>query len=145
MPGSTVDRVVGPAPDEVAAAQAHTGMLVVYSSREVTESPTRVDPDVAVHTPYEVRSQDGIFERRVVNSDGLRTEPDQVLLPPGRYRVIASAQEYGTVTVPVDVVAGRTTTVHLDANDYVAARRIPDSARVRLGDGQIVGWVDTGS
>jgi hypothetical protein len=49
------------------------------------------------------------------NDNGTSWEgPAEVQLPPGKYRVVARANGYGTVTVPVTVAAKQTTTVHLE-------------------------------
>ena len=70
-------------------------------------------------------------------------EPALVSLPPGRYEILAQAQDWaGTVevTVPVVIRAGRTTTAHL-VDGWKPHRHYTDKDVVRLPDGEIAGWL----
>ena len=60
-------------------------------------------------------------------------------LAPGKYRVVAHANGYGTVTVPVVIDATHVTTVHLNggSSDETADNQ---NDTVRLPDGNVVGW-----
>jgi hypothetical protein len=67
-------------------------------------------------------------------------EATRVQLPPGKYRVAASSNGYGTVIVPVVIAANRTTAVHLDGSSSWASNAALNGANsVRLPDGEIVG------
>jgi len=62
-------------------------------------------------------------------------------LPAGTYRVVARANGYGIVTVPVVIEKNQVTTVHLEGGgswENEVARSQSDA--VRLPDGRIVGW-----
>jgi hypothetical protein len=64
-----------------------------------------------------------------------------VELPAGTYRIIAQANGYGFVTVPVTVVAGHETILHLEGGDrWPNPRAFNQSNAVRLPDGEVVGW-----
>jgi hypothetical protein len=139
-----VSNPIGPPPDGLSTSidAASDGTLVVYSSYGVGEAPTDYDASMRTHTPYDIRTVDGALVKHVGSNHGGRFDgtPDAVSLPVGRYQVSATAQEYGRMDVPVEIVAGRTTTVHLDSNEAVRAQQRSNTALIRLPDGQIVGW-----
>jgi len=95
------------------------------------------------YTDYHVYSPDETRLVKAVHNDtGKLVEgPARVQLPAGKYRVIARANGYGTVTVPVVIKANQTTTIHLEgSNWWPRSSLIFEANPVRLPSGQIVGW-----
>ncbi len=132
---------VGPAPD-VSTAPGFEGTLVVYSAPDSSFDPNG-SPYRDRYTPYRVLSADGREEVRTVrNDDGrLLGSPEKVQLPIGHYQVLARANGYGPVTVPVLIKAHQVTTVHLEgAHWWPRNSGILDASPVRLPRGEIVGW-----
>jgi len=90
---------------------------------------------------YWLYSAEGKRLKYISNRTGSRgPEPAKVSLPPGRYKVVARAASFGTVTVPVVLEAGKTTFVHLDGSELTGASPNSTSEVVRLPDGLIIGW-----
>jgi len=133
---------VGPPPASVAQHGTTSGTLVVYSAFSVNFDFNARDPYRQEYSDYRIFSQDGKFLQRVHNDSGLDwSSPAAVSLPAGRYRVTASANGYGAVTVPVQVEANRTTTVHLEGDSSWPDKSLsPGGNAVRLPDGRFVGW-----
>jgi hypothetical protein len=113
------------------------GILVVYSAYDVT------GPGISNHhSDYKIFAGDGKPLQIVHNHNvGLYEDPASVELSPGTYRVVAKADSYGIVTVPVVVKANQVTTVHLERGGSWPNESIfSQTNSVRLPDGQIVGW-----
>jgi hypothetical protein len=93
------------------------------------------------YTDYEVFSDQGQLLQTVHNDGGTALEgPRPVSLPPGRYRVIAQANGFSKVTVPIIIAAHHLTTVHLEGGAAWGSRGQGGSnSLVRLPDGQVVG------
>lgn len=113
------------------------GQLQVFSAligRTEGDNPTWFQ-----HTDYTVYNQNGKAVKHVANEAGHYAEtPRLIRLPPGRYVVKAQAKDYLSVEVPVVIVAGRVTRVHLDnAWQPTAARK---TGLVSLPAGNPVGW-----
>jgi hypothetical protein len=131
---------VGPSTAPATVAPVHTGTLAVYSAFEVNADFNSRDPDRAEYSNYRIYSPDGKLLEHVQNDNGSNFgSPAAVTLAPGKYRVVARANGYGTVTVPVVVTANRVTTVHLEggSSDETADNQ---NDTVRLPDGNVVGW-----
>ena len=116
------------------------GSLVVFSAFDPTPHFSAL-PYRIYYTDYKLVSENGTLLQSVHNDNGTALEgPKTVSLPPGKYRVLARANGYGRVTVPVVIEARRTTTVHLESG---MAGKIGPSAGpqglVRFPDGRIVG------
>ena len=127
---------VGPA-QAGAAIPGAQGYLRVYSAtrtREIGE-----DTFYYTHTRYHIFDPAGTLVKTVPNHLGdMDQNPADVNLPAGRYLVKAQSDVYGWVTVPVVIIGGQTTEVHLESTwrgPDVAAERL-----VRLPDGRPVGW-----
>jgi hypothetical protein len=93
---------------------------------------------------YSLYAPDGRLLQRVRNGTGMNdADPTSVALSPGDYRVEAESEDdydvTSTVTVPVCVAPGRTTTVHLDGNWNPPASANANQL-VRLPNGCFVGW-----
>jgi hypothetical protein len=80
--------------------------------------------------------------RTVHNDNGELVEgPAEVSLAGGRYRVVALANGYGLVIVPVVIVRSQVTTVHLEGSpSWPDKQALLHSNPVRLPDGEIAGW-----
>src|SRR5579864_4779353 len=89
------------------------GYLCVYS-----DTKTRQVGDNTyyyTHTPYSVYDQSGVRVQWVRNHLGdMDQSPTRVTLPVGHYNVVAESTSYGRVTVPIVVLGGRETDIHLD-------------------------------
>ena len=58
-----------------------------------------------------------------------------------RYRVVAQANGYGRVTIPVVIEAHQTTVLHLEGGgSWPSEAEFNQTNAVRLPDGQIIGW-----
>jgi hypothetical protein len=93
---------------------ATSGTLVVF-----TAPTARADPLAAplrlTYSDYRLQSETGADLGTIKNhSDSVWEGPVAVALPGGRYRITARANGLGTVVIPIRVVEGLTTTVHLD-------------------------------
>jgi|SRR5437667_6721262 len=133
-----IQTAVGPPPFESRTGSLE-GRLAVFSALDAGMSS---DPDASVHhLDYRIFSADGKQLKYVHNWVGTFIEdPAVVSLAPGRYSVVARAVASGTVTVPVIIEAGKTTSVHLDGSKVDDGRKTSESDLVRLPDGWIVGW-----
>ncbi len=127
---------VGPAPQVAEKVQTPQGWLVVYSALDSGDF-TGEDQVIPHHSAYEIFSSDGKRLKYVPN-DVL--DPDAVRLPPGNYKIVASATDYRAVTVPVVIETGKVTVVHLDGSQPTIERPTPASDLVQLPGGLIVGW-----
>jgi hypothetical protein len=74
------------------------------------------------------------------NDDTMLQRPVGVGLPAGKYTVQARANGYGLVSVPVMILAGQNTLVHLEGGANFGNHPATDTDTVRLPEGQIVGW-----
>jgi hypothetical protein len=130
---------VGPAP-AITAGSALAGTLVVFSAFE-RNAPLPPSPDYRKrYSNYSILGADGRLIQQVSNDTGAAVGmPVEVKLAPGAYRVVAPANGYGVVTVPVVIAANRTTTVHLEGGT-IRSVDLAGAAAVRLPDGQVVGW-----
>ena len=92
------------------------------------------------HTDYYIYGRDGKLARRIGNNDGRYAEPPrQVMLPAGQYLVVAQANDYFWVEVPVTIKRGQTTRVHLD-DHWQPPADAPKTELVCLPNGNPVGW-----
>jgi hypothetical protein len=131
---------VGPPPSAVAIAGSN-GTLMVYSAYE--QGAEFNSPCYRREfSDYKILSADGKLLQAVHNDTGtLREAPKPVQLPVGTYRVIARANGYGEVTVPVVIRAQQITTVHLEGSPaWPSQSDLAKSNPVRLPDGEIAGW-----
>jgi hypothetical protein len=139
-PGRMVLDPVGPLP--VALGSGTNGTLVVFSAYEVT-SPGIGDFEHRHHySDYRILDEDGKPLQTVHNDVGTEVkEAARVQLSPGKYRVVASSNSYGTVIVPVVIEKSRTTVLHLEGGySWPSDAGFDQANSVRLPDGEIVGW-----
>ena len=126
---------VGPAP-ATSERQVTSGYLRVFSATE-----THMDGDIAYnpHKGYRILSDSGKMLHYVNNHIGTMDEsPSIVTIPAGHYQIVADAEGYGRVTVPVEIRGGKTTVIHLERN----WKPTPGATGnlVRLPGGEAVGW-----
>ena len=132
---------VGPTAARPAPVHSRTGTLTVYSAFDVNADFNSRDPYRDEYSNYRIYSQAGKLLQRVQNDSGSNFgSPAEVSLAPGKYRVVAHANGYGLVTVPVVVTENRVTTVHLAGGSPDDTARNDDrNNAVRLPDGVRVG------
>jgi hypothetical protein len=134
---------VGPAPVQTPAISPSTnGTLAVYSAFRRTSDFDIRDPYRPEYSDYRIYNADGEFLRNIHNDSGtFLQDPASVSLAPGRYRVVARANGFGFITVPILIEAGQSTVLHLEGGDPGGdAPGFSQTNAVRLPDGQIVGW-----
>jgi hypothetical protein len=132
---------VGPNPASAGATLRDIGYLRVFSDRDlVTEGYDGGNPSYYQHSPYRIYDSHGKFVRYVGNTVGeYATAPAVVSLRPGSYVVLARAKDYLTVKVPVLIVSGRSTNVHLD-DRWRPPTGTPNDELVLEPSGSPVGW-----
>jgi hypothetical protein len=116
-----------------------TGYLQVF-----TATDARPDGDSTYgypHSGYTIYDQDGKVVRYIRNHLGrMDGVPTVIPIPAGSYQIQADAEHYGRVTFPIEIIAGRTSVVHLEAELKQSEAPHPNSQLVRLPSGQVVGW-----
>jgi hypothetical protein len=113
-------------------------MLKVYSA---TDSYNDGEVLYFPHTDYKLVDTDRQIIKKVRNAISNRDEqPTTVRLPVGLYTVVAEADYYGQVEVPVVIEGGRVTEVHLDGRWKAPAVAVADDQLVRFPSGRVVGW-----
>ncbi len=133
---------VGPPAVQPVAIHSDKGTLMVFSAFEVNADFNSSDPYHNEYSNYRIYSKDGKLLQFVKNDTGNNFgSPAEVSLEPGEYRVVAHANGYGTVTVPVVIAANRETTIHLEGGyAWPNESEFDKSNAVRLPGGEIVGW-----
>ena len=139
--GTVLDSV-GPDPASNVNPAASNGTLLVYSAYEVNADFNSRDAHRPEYSDYRILTGDGRVQQVVHNNtETILQRPNQVALPAGNYRVVAKANGYGVLTIPITIKAGETTFVHLQGGvawpDHPA---FDQSNAVRLPDGEVVGW-----
>lgn len=88
----------------------------MFSAFEVNADFNNSDPYRREYSNYRIYTAAGTLQQFVSNDNGTPLgNPTAVRLAAGKYLVKARANGNGTVTVPVMIANGRTTTVHLEA------------------------------
>jgi hypothetical protein len=138
--GITLD-TVGPVSAQSVAISSTNGTLKVYSAYEVNADFNSRDPYRPEYSDYRIFTTDGKLLQKVRNNSGtILQDPVSVELQPGKYRVVARANGYGYVTVPVIIAAQENTVLHLEGGDsWPDETTFNQTNAVRLPDGQIVG------
>src|SRR5689334_16291691 len=91
---------VGPAPSGNRVPRPN-GVLVVYSAFD-QHAHFNGAPYRRYHTNYKILSEDGKLLKAVHNDvGGVTQDPRRIVLSSGKYRIVARANGYGWVTVPV--------------------------------------------
>jgi len=103
----------GPDPASAVPGSTH-GTLVVFTAPNTHADPLAA-PQRLTYSDYHLQSGTGMDLGTIKNhSDSVWEGPAAITLPDGRYRITGRANGIGIVVVPIRVVAGRTTTIHLD-------------------------------
>ena len=123
-------------------ATATAGSLMVYSAYRRNADFNALDSRRPEYSDYKIFAADGTLLEHVQNNSGTALQdPVAVALPPGKYTVIARANGYGFVTVPVLVAARQTTVLHLEGGDpWPGTSGFNQTNAVRLPDGRVIGW-----
>lgn len=133
---------VGPSLPQPVSATSTDGILVVYSAYEADADFNSRNPDLPEYSDYRILTTDGKLLQRVRNNSGsILQDPVSVELPPGKYQVIARANGFGNVTVPVMIEAQQGTVLHLEGGGFWSGESAFNQTNVVfLPDGQIIGW-----
>ena len=131
---------IGP-PDSQSPGVGTNGTLVVFSAFDPHADFNDL-PYSRHFTDYKITCHDGKLVQTVHNANANPSEgPRMVQLPVGAYCVVARANGYGVVTVPVIIRANQVTTVHLEGSGAWQNRsQLSQSNPVRLPDAEIAGW-----
>lgn len=104
------------------------GSLLVFSAITVGMPDNTLAGRRVHHSDYRILSEDGHFLQSVHNDyDNSWEGPREVELPAGKYRIVAQAVGYGTVTVPVLIAAHQMTRVHLERGSSLTNKVIHDN------------------
>ena len=132
-----LDRV---GPEFAGSANGEEGSLMVFSAPDHSAHFNTV-PYRPIYSDYRILLEDGKLLQDVSNRDARRNSPNVIKLPAGNYSVLARANGYGDVTVPVLIVPGRLTVVHLEGpGSWLNASSVERSNLVCLTGGEIVGY-----
>ena len=140
---SLVLDAVGPAWSQPAEASPilTNGTLVVYSAYRISADFDESDPRRPEYSDYKIFTTDGKLLRKVHNKSGtILQDVVKVELSPGKYNVVARANGYGYVTVPVMIAPQQSTILHLEGDSWSDQSVFNQTNAVRLPDGLIVGW-----
>jgi hypothetical protein len=112
---------------------------------EVFTATRTVDADFhnyfELHDGYDIKDTSGETIKFVANHDSNIDEGvDQVSLRPGKYILVARSTWCGLMKIPVEIVQGRLTEVHLDGNNWSPVPRPAASQLVFLPNGEVAGW-----
>ena len=133
---------IGPVPSDSPVTGSGNGTLIVYSGFKRNADFNIRDSNRPEHSDYQILSADGTFLRRVHNvTKTIFEDAVPVALAPGKYEIVARANGYGTLTIPVRVEAQQTTVVHLEGGyTWSDTSLFNETNMVRLPDGTIIGW-----
>ena len=114
----------------------------MYSAHEANPDFYSDDYAILKYTSYQIFKPTVELLRSVENkTTTFDPDPVPVNLPPGKYKVKAHSNGYGTVTVPIVIADHRSTVVHLSGNDAPwSNQNVSKSELVTLPDGTAVGW-----
>jgi hypothetical protein len=124
-----IPQAIGPNPSP--ASVVDTGRLIVYT--EERRAPDDENQS-SLHRPYLVLDGSQKVALEVDNFTGA----DVIALPAGHYTVRVDADQRRTVSVPVRIVTGRTTEVHLDGK--WRPERANTAALIQGPDGSLLGF-----
>ena len=112
------------------------GVLTVYTG---TKSYNSGNILYFPHTTYAIYHENGNFYRYVKNRTTPTDEtPYTILIPAGRYFILAQSEKQGRVKFPIAIDPGRIATIRLDDPNR---KRIPrDSQEIRIKNGSVAGW-----
>ncbi len=130
---------VGPSAEPAPVAGTN-GSLIVYSAFD-GHLTAASDGEHQRYSDFRLLAAGENQAKRIHNDSGTVWEgPVPIVLPPGHYQVLAPANGYGTVTVPVVIAPGLVTTIHLEGgNPWPDKSSFTAANAVHLPDGRIVG------
>lgn len=133
---------VGPVPSAARGTDSTNGTLLVYSAYKRNADFNSSDPNRPEHSDYKILTEDGHLLRKVHNITSTAFQDAvAVELTPGKYQVVARANGYGYLTIPVVIEAQRSTVIHLEGGGFWPDESaFNETNAVRLPDGQIIGW-----
>ncbi len=140
-PGNVVQTPAGPVTSSAPSDAQSKGSLLVYSAFDAG-APVPGEHGYPHYSSYTLKSTDGkVLQEIKKNAGASLEEPLMVGLAPGIYRVEALANGFGVVTIPVEIVAGRPTILHLEGGaSWPASSQRGKENAIRLPDGRTVGW-----
>ena len=130
-----------------AAAPAEKGTLMVFSAFETgLPSPNEIDPDINHYSDYEIRREGGTLVAQVKNRSGaLGAGPATIELATGNYELIAEANGYSRVAIPISIARDQMTAIHLEGGGMPShPAEFSETFLVRGPNGRVVGWCATG-
>lgn len=128
---------VGPPPPG-ATAPPHEGYLKVYTT---TEERKDGEDTYHPHSGYDIYTASGFRWKYVPNrTQNTDESPMVVVLPAGNYKIVARADGYGRITVPVVIKGGMLTELNLETWNRKKTAVSNEAAVVRLPNGYVVGW-----
>jgi hypothetical protein len=129
---------IGPGPAQKAWSR-HEGDLQVFTATQTVDADFHAYFDL--HVGYDIDDTSGKTIRYVANHDSNIDESvDTVSLPPGTYTVVARSTWCGLMKIPVVIEAGKTTSVHLDGNNWWPPSHPAANQLVFLPNGEAAGW-----
>jgi hypothetical protein len=133
---------VGPLPSSAGTTDSTNGTLLVYSAYKRNADFDSSDPNRPEHSDYKILTDDGRPVCRVHNITPTSLQDiTTVELAPGKYQVVARANGYGYLTIPVFIERQRSTVLHLEGGGFWPNEtEFNQTNSVRLPDGQIIGW-----
>jgi hypothetical protein len=136
---------VGPVPLASPVTGSGNGTLLVFSAFKRNADFNTSDPNREEHSDYKILNADGTLLRRVHNvTKTVFEDAVPVSLPPGKYQVVARANAYGYLTIPVRIEPQQTTVLHLEGGGFWSDESLFNATNsVRLPDSEIIGWKST--
>lgn len=133
---------VGPMPSAALMTDSTNGTLLVYSAYKRNADFNSIDPNRPEHSDYKILNGDGLLLLRIHNVTATAFQDAvTVELAPGKYQVVARANGYGYLTIPVMVEARQSTVLHLEGGaPWPNESAFNQDNAVRLPDGEIIGW-----
>lgn len=115
---------------------------MVYSAIKRNADFDNNNPYRPEYSDYQIMNPDSTPLQRVHNVPVTATQDVvPVDLAAGKYLINVRANGYGYLEVPVMIVAGKTTVLHLEGPGFWPNESVFNANNsVRLPDGQIVGW-----
>jgi hypothetical protein len=121
--------------------------LVVYSAYDaVPFSASESYSETKYHSDYEISGAGGFFAKVRNRDRAFDATPPRTNLAPGRYQVVAKVNGFGRVEIPIVILPGQVTTLHVEGVPAPTGQSAPlDYDLVRIPDGRVVGWCILGA
>jgi len=116
---------------------ANQGYLQVFSETEAHDVGRII---YYSHSSYSIYTTTNKYFKGVINHAGNTDQSAMVVtLPAGKYQVVARAEGYGLVTVPVVIVGGKTTILYLERSGMPETQDLTEAELVRFPQGYVIG------